>query len=82
MGSTVKGTAQKGVRLTHEPKPLPSSAPAEIGTGSGPGAAAGSGGENVRGSAGNAQLSGTNNPGSHALPAAGKTPTSGRGVSG
>ena len=55
----VKGTAQKGARVTHTPKSLPSNAPAENSV---PGGSAGGGtkgGENARGSAGNEQKSGT-----------------------
>ena len=83
MGQTVRGTTAKGVRLTHTPSKLPSNAPPEPGLGTGPGATPGNqGAENVHGSAGNAQLSGTNNPGTHSLPAAGKTPTSQRSPTG
>lgn len=71
MGTTVKGSSSKGVRLTHNPSALPNNAPPEPGLGTGPGAF-GTGAENVKGSSGNAQKSGTNNPGSHALPSAGR----------
>lgn len=79
MGTTVRGTTQKGVRLTHTPSPLPSNGPAEPGLGSGPGSFGG-GGDNVKGSAGNAVSSNMGPTGE--LPAAGKTPTGVRSTAG
>ncbi len=60
MASTVKGSARKGKRLTHNPKALPSGArsPDSVPGGTA-GGGMGKGGENVRGNAGNSQLSGT-----------------------
>jgi hypothetical protein len=79
MGTTVKGTTQKGVRLTHTPTSLPSNAPAEPGEGSGPGSFGG-GGENVKGSAGNAVPSNMKGSGGDSGASAGRSGgASGRG---
>jgi hypothetical protein len=57
---TVRGTAKNGKRLTHTPRSHPSKAPPENSVPGGTaGGGMGKGAENVRGSAGNAQKSGT-----------------------
>lgn len=79
MGTTVKGTTSKGFRLTHEPTSLPSNAPAEVGLGSGTGAF-GTGGDNVKGSAGNARSSNMDGSGGESGASAGRSQgESGRG---
>jgi hypothetical protein len=58
--NTVKGSARKGFRNTHGKKPLPSNVPPENSVPGGTaGGGMGKGAENVHGSAGNAQKSGT-----------------------
>lgn len=71
-GKTVIGTVNKGVRLTHTPTKLPDQAPAEPGLGDGPGAF-GTGGENVKGSAGNAVSSNMKGSGGDSGAPAGRT---------
>lgn len=60
MASTVRGSAKRGMRNTHGVKPLPSGAksPDSVPGGTS-GGGMGKGAENVHGSAGNAQKSGT-----------------------
>ena len=57
MASTVKGSARKGKRLTHNPKSLPKGArsPDSVPGGTS-GGGMGKGGENARGNAGNSSL--------------------------
>ena len=56
----VKGSANNGKRVTHTPRPHPTNVPPENSVpGGADGGGMGKGAENVHGSAGNAQKSGT-----------------------
>lgn len=60
MTNTVKGSARKGMRDTHGKRSMPTNLPPENSVPGGtPGGGDGKGAENVHGSAGNAQKSGT-----------------------